>query len=80
MRFLLQWFAGLPLGVRRSVAWCAGLPVRLVATSSLLAGLVFSSLEAEGTISWGHEMLLVAVIPIALSGALRALLGRRDLE
>jgi len=58
----------------------AGLPVTMVATSLLLGGLVFSSLEAEGAITWGHEMLLVAAIPIALSGALRGLLGRRDLD
>ena len=80
MERFVRWFARLPLGVRRFVAWFAGLPVTMVATSCLLAGLVFSSLEAEGAVTWGHEMLLVAVIPIALSGVLRGLLRRRDLD
>ncbi len=51
--------------------WFADLPITIVATSSPLAGLVLSSTEAAGRNEWGHEGLLLAVVPIvdwALAG------------
>ena len=61
--------------MKRLLRWYAGLPVTIVATSSLLVGLAFRSMEADGAITWGLEMLLVAAVPIALSGAVRGLLS-----
>ncbi len=36
----------------------------IVATNSLLGGLVLSATEAAGWNDWGHEGLLLAVVPI----------------
>ena len=44
--------------------WFAGLPLTVVAPHALFAGLVLSAMEAAGWISWGHEALLLAVVPI----------------
>lgn len=41
----------------------AGLPLTMVATHSLLAGLVLSSTEAAGWNDWGHEGAAVSHIP-----------------
>ncbi len=49
-----------------------------LSTSSLLIGLAFSSMEAEGSITWGHEMLLVAIIPIAASAIVRWIMAGRS--
>jgi hypothetical protein len=38
----------------------------MVAMSSLMFGLAFSSMEAERVVSWAHEMLLVAIVPTVL--------------
>ncbi len=61
----------------RFLKWFAELPLTMVATSSLLVGLVLSSTEAAGLNEWGHEGLLAAVVPIVVWWALQRLLGRR---
>ena len=48
----------------KQIHWFARLPLTMVATHSLLAGLVLSSTEAAGLNDWGHEGLLLAMIPI----------------
>jgi hypothetical protein len=40
------------------------LPVTIVAANSLFAGLILSACEAAGWISWGHEALLVGIVPV----------------
>ncbi len=48
----------------KAVRWCAGLPVALVAANGLFGGLALSVGEAVGWITWGHEALLVAALPV----------------
>jgi hypothetical protein len=49
---------------KRMIRWFARLPLTEVAAHSLIAGVVSSALETAGRISWGHEALLVANVPI----------------
>jgi hypothetical protein len=42
----------------------AHVPLIVVAGRSLIAGMVCSALETAGSIGWGHEALLLAVVPI----------------
>lgn len=46
------------------VRWFASLPLTLVAAHSLLAALVLSSTESIGWNTWGHEFLLLPIVPI----------------
>ena len=50
----------------RLIRWFAALPIGLVATHSIMLGVLLSALEFEGWISWGHEGLLVAMAPIVV--------------
>jgi len=62
------------------IRWFASLPLTLVATHSLLAGLVLSSIEAAGWNAWGHEGLLLTVVPILGWAALRCRTRRHRLN
>ena len=42
----------------------ADVPLTVVAGRSLIAGMVCSALETAGSIAWGHEVLLLAIVPI----------------
>lgn len=48
---------------RKLARWFAGL-LTLVAAHSLMAGLVLSATEAAGWNDWGHQGLLLAIVPI----------------
>ena len=56
----------------RYFKWFADLPLTIVATSSLLAGLVLSSTEAAGWNEWGHDGPLLAAIRILAWAAARS--------
>jgi hypothetical protein len=43
--------------------WFVSLPATLVAANFLFGGLILSACELAGWIDWGHEALLVAVVP-----------------
>jgi hypothetical protein len=44
--------------------WLASFPLTIVAANSLFIGLILSVCEAAGWIDWGHEALLVAIVPV----------------
>ena len=46
------------------IRWYAGLSLTIVASNCLMAGSVFSAMEAADLIRWGHDALLLAIVPI----------------
>ena len=59
------------------IRWFAGQHLVTVATHSLIGGLVLSALEAVGWIRFGHEALLLAIVPIVAWAALRWRIERK---
>ena len=73
-----QQLVGRPMSVKRLARWFASLPLTLVAANSLMGGLVLSSTEAVGRNDWGHEALLLAVVPITHGWSRSAVLERNE--
>ena len=55
----------------RVIRWYAGLPLTIVATNSLLTGLVLSATQAAGWNDWGHYGLVLSIVPIVAWAAAR---------
>lgn len=53
-----------PRGCPAFVRWLTSFPLTIVAANSLFAGLILSACEAAGWIGWGHEVFLVALVPV----------------
>jgi hypothetical protein len=62
------------------IRWFANLPLTLVAAHSLMAGLVLSSTEAAGWNDWGHEALLLVIVPVLAWADLNSNLSPSGLE
>ena len=53
-----------PRGSSAFVRWFTSFPLTILAGNSLFAGLILSVCEAAGWIGWGHEVFLVALVPV----------------